>query len=60
MTTKMRVYEVARDLGLENKALVALLQSVLLRFMLGPSFRSTPRARRSLRSTEPDEGRPIP
>ena len=28
MTTKMRVYEVARDLGLENKALVALLQSV--------------------------------
>jgi translation initiation factor IF-2 len=26
--TKMRVYEVARDLGMENKALVALLQSV--------------------------------
>jgi len=28
MTTKMRVYEVARDLGMDNKALVALLQSV--------------------------------
>ena len=28
MTIKMRVYEVARDLGMENKALVALLQSV--------------------------------
>ncbi|HYO96708.1 MAG TPA: translation initiation factor IF-2 [Polyangiaceae bacterium] len=28
MTIKMRVYEVARDLGIENKALVALLQSV--------------------------------
>lgn len=26
--TKLRVYEVARDLGLDNKALVALLQSV--------------------------------
>ncbi|MGC4086419.1 MAG: translation initiation factor IF-2 [Polyangiaceae bacterium] len=28
MTVKMRVYEVARDLGMDNKALVALLQSV--------------------------------
>src|SRR5690606_17470699 len=28
MSGKLRVYEVARDLGLENKALVALLQSV--------------------------------
>ncbi len=28
MTIKMRVYEVARDLGMDNKALVALLQSV--------------------------------
>ncbi|MFO7179663.1 MAG: translation initiation factor IF-2, partial [Pseudomonadota bacterium] len=28
MTTKQRVYEVARDLGMDNKALVALLQSV--------------------------------
>ncbi|MCE7892040.1 MAG: hypothetical protein DYH12_20450, partial [Sorangiineae bacterium PRO1] len=26
--TKMRVYEIARDLGMENKALVALLQSI--------------------------------
>src|SRR5687767_5582528 len=26
--TKLRVYEVAKDLGMENKALVALLQSV--------------------------------
>jgi translation initiation factor IF-2 len=26
--TKMRVYEVARDLGMENKALVALFQSI--------------------------------
>ncbi|MCC6900236.1 MAG: translation initiation factor IF-2 N-terminal domain-containing protein, partial [Polyangiaceae bacterium] len=24
----MRVYEIARDLGIENKALVALLQSI--------------------------------
>ena len=28
MSIKLRVYEVARDLGLDNKALVALLQSV--------------------------------
>src|SRR5262245_21717930 len=28
MSTKLRVYEVARDLGLDNTALVALLQSV--------------------------------
>jgi translation initiation factor IF-2 len=28
MSTKVRVYEVARDLGIDNKALVALLQSV--------------------------------
>ncbi|MDQ2645181.1 MAG: translation initiation factor IF-2 N-terminal domain-containing protein, partial [Myxococcota bacterium] len=28
MTTKQRVYEVARDLGMDNRALVALLQSV--------------------------------
>ncbi|HYQ18797.1 MAG TPA: hypothetical protein VEQ58_23640, partial [Polyangiaceae bacterium] len=28
MTTKLRVYEVARDLGMEPKSLVALLQSV--------------------------------
>ena len=28
MTTKLRVYEVARDLGMDNKALVNLLQSV--------------------------------
>ena len=28
MTTKLRVYEFARDLGMDNKALVALLQSV--------------------------------
>ena len=28
MTSKLRVYEVARDLGMENKTLVALLQSV--------------------------------
>ena len=26
--TKMRVYEIARDLGMENKALVALLHSI--------------------------------
>ena len=28
MSTKLRVYEVARDLGIDNKALVALLQSL--------------------------------
>ena len=28
MSGKLRVYEVARDLGMDNKALVALLQSV--------------------------------
>ena len=28
MSTKVRVYEVARDLGIDNKALVALFQSV--------------------------------
>ncbi|HKY38616.1 MAG TPA: translation initiation factor IF-2 [Polyangiaceae bacterium] len=28
MTTKLRVYEVARDLGMDNKSLVSLLQSV--------------------------------
>src|SRR6187402_3766547 len=28
MSIKLRVYEVARDLGLDNKALVALLQAV--------------------------------
>jgi translation initiation factor IF-2 len=28
MTAKLRVYEVARDLGMDNKALVSLLQSV--------------------------------
>ena len=28
MSTKLRVYEVARDLGMDNKALVALLQSL--------------------------------
>ena len=28
MTIKLRVYEVARDLGMDNKSLVSLLQSV--------------------------------